>query len=437
MFDTSRGFPYPLPMTSIDSPLEERLLERFLRYVRIDTASNRHAKTSPSTPGQLELARMLAGELQELGLSGVELDEQGFLFASLPSNLPEEETRTPEIGLMAHLDTSDAAPGNNVNPQVHNSYDGAPIRLQDGVNLDPAEYPELSRYKGQTVITSDGTTLLGADDKAGVAEIMTALEVLVRHPDIGHGRVSIYFTPDEEQGSSMQRFPIHKVTARYCYTFDGGEEGTIEAECFEGYKAEVTFYGRSIHTGVARGKLVNAIEMAAKYLTMIPGAETPQATDGRYGFFFPLEISGTIERSFLEIYVRDFEETEVLRRLEVLRQIGRAVEAVFPRGRVEVKTQKQYANLRRFLQETPEVVGYLEEAIRRTGIEPVHRIIRGGTDGARLSELGVPTPNVFTGGQNYHSRQEWVAVPAMVRAVQTAVNLCALWGEHGDHSRAG
>jgi tripeptide aminopeptidase len=424
-------------MSTDDSWLEQRLLERFLRYARIDTASTRHAQGSPSTPGQLELAGLLVSELRELGLSGIELDEQGFLFAHLPSNLPGDRPQPPEIGLMAHLDTSDAAPGSNVAPRVHTAYDGQPIRLEEGVVLDPAEYPELARYLGQTLITSDGTTLLGADDKAGLAEIMTALEVLIRSPEIGHGRVSVFFTPDEEQGLSMERFPIGKVTARCCYTFDGGEEGTIEAECFEGYKAEVSFHGRSIHTGVARGKLVNAIEMAARFLAAMPGAESPQATDGRYGFYFPLEISGTIERARVEVYVRDFEESEATRRLEALQHLGKAVEAMFPRGKVEISTRKQYANMRRFLQETPEVVGYLEEAIRKTGIEPIHRIIRGGTDGARLSELGVPTPNVFTGGHNYHSRQEWAALPAMMRAVRTAVNLCALWGEHPKRSPAG
>jgi tripeptide aminopeptidase len=425
-----------LAMTSTDPWVEEHLLARFLRYVRIDTGSTRHATTSPSSPGQLELARLLVEELQDLGLKAIELNEQGFLVARLPSNLPTGAPEPPEIGLMAHLDTSDAAPSSNVTPRLHAPYDGETIRLRDGVLLDPAEYPELARYRGRTIVTSDGTTLLGADDKAGLAEIMTALEVLVRHPEIRRGPLSVYFTPDEEQGGSMERFPIEKVTARYCYTFDGGEEGTIEAECFEGYKAEILFHGKSIHTGVARGKLANAIEIAAKFLCMLPGAESPQATDGRFGFYFPLEISGTIERAALEMYIRDFEEEEVLRRIDALKTIGTAVEAAFPRGRVEVKSRKQYANMRRFLQEAPEVVGYLEEAIRRTGLEPAHRIIRGGTDGARLSELGIPTPNVFTGGHNYHSRQEWAAVPAMVRAVQTAVNLCALWGEHGKRDRA-
>jgi tripeptide aminopeptidase len=411
--------------------IEQRLLERFLRYVRIDTASDRHSKSSPTTAGQLELARALVVELEQLSVRDVELDEGGFIIAHLESNLKDSAKQPPEIGLLAHLDTSDAAPGKDVDPRVHEKYDGKIIALKDGVVLDPEEFPELRGYSGQKIITSDGRTLLGADDKAGLAEIMTAVEYLVNHPDLPHGKVGIYFTPDEEQGLSMQRFPVKKISAKYCYTFDGGEEGTIEAECFEGYKANLRFIGKSIHTGIARGKLVNAIEMAAKFLGLLPGAESPQATDGRYGFYFPLEITGGIEETTLEIYLRDFEEQEVQRRSAALESMARAVEAVFPRGRVEIKIEKQYANLRRYLQDVPEVLIYLERAIRETGIEPVYKIIRGGTDGARLSELGVPTPNVFTGGHNFHSRQEWAAVPAMIRAVNTAINLCRLWAEGG------
>lgn len=411
--------------------IEQRLLERFLRYVRIDTTSDRHSKSSPTTAGQLELARVLVEEFEQLSVEDVELDEGGFVFAHLESNLKGSAKQPPEIGFIAHLDTSDAAPGRDVDPMVHEEYDGKIIALKEGEVLDPEEFPELLKFQGQKIITSDGRTLLGADDKAGLAEIMTAVEYLVNHPDLPHGKIGIYFTPDEEQGLSMQRFPIGKISAKYCYTFDGGEEGTIEAECFEGYKADLRFIGKSIHTGVARGKLVNAIEMAAKFLSLLPGAESPQATDGRYGFYFPLEITGGIEETTLEIYLRDFEEQQVQRRAAVLESMARAVEAVFPRGKVEVKIEKQYANLRRYLQGVPEVLHYLEQAIRETGIEPVYKIIRGGTDGARLSELGVPTPNVFTGGHNFHSRQEWAAVPAMIRAVNTAVNLCRLWAEGG------
>lgn len=407
--------------------MEQRVVERFLRYVAVDTTSDRHSKSLPTTAGQLELAGMLVGELEELDLKQVELDAGGFVFAHLPGNVSPGSDGPPEIGLLAHLDTSDAAPGAGVSPQLHVEYDGRPIQLAEGLRLDPEEFPELLRYRGQTIITSDGRTLLGADDKAGIAEIMTAIEYLVTHPGTPHGAVAVYFTPDEEQGLSMQRFPMDKVSARYCYTFDGSEEGTIEAECFEGYKAELRFIGRSIHTGVARGKLVNAIEMAAALVALLPGAESPQATDGRYGFYFPLEIAGGIENTSLEIYLRDFDEREVKRRVEALENMGRAVEAAFPGGKVELIAEKQYANLRRFLEGVPEVLRHLEQAIRETGMEPEYRIIRGGTDGARLSELGVPTPNVFTGGHNFHSRLEWIALPAMVRAVQTAVNLCRLW----------
>jgi tripeptide aminopeptidase len=409
--------------------IETRVLERFLRYVRIDTTSDGHSKSSPTTPGQLELAKVLVEELEQLSLENIELDEGGFVFAHLGSNLKGSAKQPPEIGFIAHLDTSDAAPGKNIHPRIHEKYDGKIIELEEGIVLDPAEYPELDKYRGQTIITSDGTTLLGADDKAGVAEIMTAVEYLIEHPEVPHGRIGFCFTPDEEQGLSMQRFPLEKISAKYCYTFDGGGEGTIDAECFEGYRADLRFHGKSIHTGVARGKLVNAIEMAARFLNLLPGAESPQATDGRYGFYFPLEITGGIEETTLEIYLRDFEETEVQRRAAALESMARAVEAAFPKGRVEIKIEKQYANLRRYLQGVPQVLTILEQAIREAGIEPEHKIIRGGTDGARLSELGVPTPNVFIGGHNYHSRQEWAALPAMVRAVNTAVNLCRLWAQ--------
>ena len=380
-----------------ESWARERVLERFLRYVRLDTTSDRHSASFPSSPGQLELGRQLAAELRGLGLADARPDEEGFLFVRLPANLPPGRAGVPEIALMAHLDTSDSAPGRDVRPVVHERYDGKPIRLEGGVCLDPAEFPQLARYRGRTVITSDGRTLLGADNKAGVAEILTAAEYLLAHPEIPHGEVSLYFTVDEELGTGMLRFPRAKASASYCYTFDGDEEGVVEAECFEGYRAQVTFTGRSIHTGVGRGKLVNAIELAARFLALLPGAESPQATDGRYGFYFPLEITGTLERAAVEIYVRDFEDAEALRRLEALRRIAQAVEAAHPGGRVEVATEKQYSNLRRFLEPVPQVLSLLERAIRETGIEPVRRSIRGGTDGARLSEKGIPTPNVFTG----------------------------------------
>jgi len=410
---------------------EENVLDRFLRYVRMDTTADGHAKTSPSTPGQLELGRLLVGELTALGVEGAVMDDGGFVFASLPGNLPAGVQGVPEIAFMAHLDTSPAAPGKNVKPLVHRDYDGEAIRLPGGPVLDPETSPELKDYRGKTLITSDGTTLLGGDDKAGIAEIMTALEYLRDHPRIAHAPLQVIFTPDEELGLSMERFPVEKFSARYGYTIDGGNQGHIEAECFEAIKAKVTFRGVSIHTGSARGRLVNAVEMAARYVGLLPGAESPQATDGRYGFYVPMEIRGNVEDAEVEVFLRDFEEAEVKRRADVLKKMARAVEALHPGGHVKVKLKKQYANMHKYLTGDPRVLGLLEEAVRATGIEPVREIIRGGTDGARLSELGIPSPNVFTGVHNMHSRTEWAALEAMVRASQTVVGLARLWAERG------
>jgi tripeptide aminopeptidase len=260
---------------------------------------------------------------------------------------------------------------------------------------------------------------------------MAALEYLRDHPEIVHAPLQVIFTPDEELGLSMERFPVEKFRARYGYTIDGGRQGRIEAECFEAVKAKVGFQGISIHTGNARGRLVNAVEMAACYVSLLPGAESPQATDGRFGFYVPMEIRGNLEEAEVEIFLRDFAEAEVRRRSEVLKKMARAVEALHPGGRVKVKLKKQYANMSRYLSGEPRVLSLLEEAIRATGIEPVHEIIRGGTDGARLSELGIPSPNVFTGTHNMHSRTEWSALEAMVRASQTVVGLARLWAERG------
>jgi tripeptide aminopeptidase len=409
---------------------EENVLERFLRYVRMETASDGHSKDKPSTPGQLELGRLLVAELAALGLEKPAMDEGGFVFARLPANDPAA-SGVEEIAFMAHLDTAADAPGKNVKPLVHRDYDGGPIRLPAGPVLDPESSPELLDYRGGTLISSDGSTLLGGDDKAGIAEIMAALEYLRDHPEIVHGPLQVVFTPDEELGLSMERFPVEKFSARYGYTIDGGKQGGIEAECFEAYKAKVIFEGRSIHTGSARGKLVNAVEMAARFVSLLPGAESPQATDGRYGFYVPMEIQAKLERAEVKLFVRDFDEAEAKRRCEALKKFARAVEAMHPGGRVKVKLKKQYANMRKYIDGEPRVLALLEKAIRATGIEPRHEIIRGGTDGARLSELGIPSPNVFTGSHNMHSRTEWTALEAMVRASQTVVGLARLWAESG------
>ena len=412
-----------------DNWFRERLLKRFTDYIKIDTTSDRHSHSQPTTPGQLELAEILCRELKDLGLVDIELNAGGFLFAVLPANLPSGSKAVPVIGFMAHLDTSEEAPGKGIKPQLHENYNGEVIKLKDGVVLDPNEFPDLLDYRDDTVITSDGTTLLGADDKAGIAEIMTAIEYLQNHREIKHGNIQIIFTPDEEQGLSMEHFPMEKVKAKYCYTLDGGKEGAIEDECFEAYKAEVVFRGISIHPGDARGKLVNAIEMMNSFLSLLPQAESAQATDERYGFYFPLEIKGRPEEAELLLYLRDFEKEVVERRIEAVKTFAQSVEAAFPGGNVIVNVKRQYSNMLQYLRKVPEVTAMLEEAIRESGIEPQTEIVRGGTDGARLSELGVPTPNVFTGGFNFHSRKEWVPLSAMVRATQTVVNLSRLWAK--------
>jgi tripeptide aminopeptidase len=409
---------------------EDELLARFTRYARVYTTSDRHSEEVPSTSRQFDLARMLEAELRELGVEEVDLDERAYLLARIPASTPELSGATP-IGFMSHVDTSPDSSGEHVQPQLHRSYDGGTLLLGGEVVLDPAEYPALRDYTGETVITSDGSTLLGADDKAGIAEIMTAVAYLHEHPEFAHGPIEIIFTPDEEIGRGMDHFPIDKLRSRYCYTIDGGDEGTVEAECFTAYLARVEFTGRVIHPGRARGKLVNATTMAGTFLSMLPRAETPEATDGRYGFYCPLEVGGDMGSAWVELIVRDFEMAEVERRIEALRSLARAVEASFPGGRVTVEAHEQYRNMRDILADHPNTVERATAAIRETGMEPKLEIIRGGTDGSRLTQMGIPTPNIFTGAQNMHGRHEWVALPAMVRSAKTILNLIRLWGEAG------
>ena len=289
----------------------------------------------------------------------------------------------------------------------------------------------LASRKGDTIITSDGTTLLGADDKAGVAEIVTAVDWLITHPEIEHGVVEIIFTPDEETGRGMDSFPKEKLESVCCYTLDGDVEGAIETECFNAEKATITFQGVPIHPGTARGKLVNAVTMAAAFAAMLPRNESPEATDGRYGFYLPHEISGNADRTVLTVFLRDFEAGEIDRRKKALQTFAEAVESQFPGGRASVDTFTQYINMRAFFDKNPQVVDLLIEAVRRTGLEPVRKTIRGGTDGARLSEMGIPTPNIFTGGHSYHSRSEWAALGAMASACQVIIHLITLWKEKG------
>lgn len=411
--------------------LPQRLLDRFLRYVKVDTQSDRHIATHPSTPGQWDLLKMLENELKSLGLSDVTLDEHGYLIARIPSNLPDGRL-APTFGLMAHVDTSSDMSGKDVKPQVITEYQGGDIRLGSSPYvLSAEENPLLADYIGQTVITTDGTTLLGADDKAGVAEIMSIVEILLADPGIEHGEIEVIFTPDEETGKGMDLFPVERLRSRCCYTMDGNEHGVIDAECFNASLVEVVCTGIMYHPGSARGRLVNALTMMNRFLALIPQSESPEATDGRYGFYYPLEISGTAASCRLSVYLRDFERTEVQRRYEALVHAAQAVEHLFPGGRVKLTYTKQYANMRDHFDSDPLVMGNLRLAAERAGITLRQEIIRGGTDGARLGEMGIPTPNIFTGGQNYHSRFEWAALPAMADACRLLIELVRAWGKVG------
>ncbi len=407
----------------------EEVQERFLRYVRINTTGNEEiaVKKTPSTEGQWMLLRLLEKELKEIGVDDVYLDDFGYLIARIPGNLPDGKA-VPGFGFMAHVDTSQDAPGADVRPCVHTRYDGGVIELKDGIVLNPAETP-LADYEGETVITSDGTTLLGADDKAGIAEIMTAANWLLRHPEAPRGDLEIIFTPDEETGCGMNRFPVERLQSAYCFTLDGGREGEVETECYYAWKADIRFKGRVIHPGAARGKLVNAVSMAAAFTAMLPRNESPEATDGRYGNYWPHRIEGELENAFVQVFYRSFDADDMKRRTEALYSFASAVEAAFPGGTVSVEPKEQYRNMREEVEKHPLLIKTLHNAVRASGIEPIERPIRGGTDGSRLTAMGIPTPNIFAGGLNFHSRYEWVAVPAMVRSVAVILNLIGMWTE--------
>jgi tripeptide aminopeptidase len=410
----------------LSRPYAAELAERLVRYAKIETTSDHHIEAIPSTPTQWELARLLVDELKALGIRDVSLNEHCYLIAKVPPAKGYEGI--PTIGLMAHLDTSSDVAAKNVKPRVIRDYDGSPVELGHGYVLDPADdNPDLAAKVGDTIIVTDGSTLLGGDDKAGIAEIMTALRWLLAHPELPRGPLEIIFTPDEETGKGMNLFPMEKLSATACYTLDGSRTGEVEAECFNARTAKLHFKGRSIHIGYARGKLANAVSMAAAFVSMLPRNESPEATDGWFGYYCAHEISGTLDDATVEIFLRDFSAEGMERRVKALRAIAAAVEAQFPLGSIEMEILKSYANMREKLDERPEVLERLMEAARRSGADPYIKPIRGGTDGARLTELGVPTPNLFTGSYNYHSRFEWVSVSDMVLATATILELVGLW----------
>ena len=410
-----------------DQELEPLVVPRFMRYARYWTESDRHAEATPSTLGQWDLARALRDELAALGIRDLELTEHCYVIARIPASKGREGA--PSVGFLAHIDTAGDVSGKDVTPHLVREYDGKKIELAGGLSLDPAREPDLAAQQGGAIIHAGGDTLLGADDKAGVAEIMAAAEYLAAHPEIPHGPVEIVFSPDEETGKGLPEFPLEKIKSAACYTVDGGAMGEIEAECFNAWKADVEFAGRVIHVGAARGILANAALMAAAFAVMLPRSESPEATDGYYGYYCPMEISGDLETARLELFLRDFESEGMQRRLAALDAMAKAVEAQFPGGQVVVKTKAQYYNMKDKIGESPQVLERLKAAMDNAGIEWRLKPIRGGTDGSRLTELGIPTPNIFTGGRNFHSRLEWVSVGEMCAACRVIIELVRLWGE--------
>ena len=392
--------------------------DRLVRYAQVWTTSDPDSPSAPSTARQLDLSRLLLDELKEFGLDA-ELSDAGIVYGTLPGN-----TDAPTIGLVAHVDTSPDVSGENVKPQVFR-YDGGPHPLPADPSqvLDPVEWPELANHVGHELISSDGTTLLGADDKAGVAEIMTAVGYLVRNPDVRHGPVKVAFTPDEEIGHGVDNFDLDGFGAEVAYTLDGSTAGEIQDETFSALEARVRFRGRAVHPGYANDILVNAIRLAADFVAALPRELSPERTEARAGFIHPTRITGDAENVEVRMILRDFDEELLERHAQVVRETAERV------GGAEVELRRQYRNMKETLDTVPHAVELAVEAIRRAGVEPRRSSIRGGTDGSRLTELGLPTPNIFTGGQQYHSQREWVCVADMGAAAETIVHLAQLWAE--------
>ncbi len=404
--------------------LRREAVERFCRYVAVNTASSEESETSPSTPAQLDLARMLAAELEELGLSGVMFDEHGYVYATLPAS---PGVAAEPLTLLAHMDTSPSESGENVRPVLHENYDGGQIEFIDDADLvlSPDDSPELLRFRGETIITASGNSLLGADDKAGVAEIMSVLAAFSRYPELSHPELVIVFTPDEEIGRGTDHINVNKL-GRFGYTVDGGMIGEIDVECFNALRAVVEFRGMNVHPGYAKNRMINAGNIAARYAASLPEFEAPEHTEGREGFFHLTGLEGDENRAILKIIVRDFDENANRRRVGLLERLRDEFEVRYPGLRIELSVTEQYRNMSEVLDLHPDTVALAEQAMVMAGVEPDRKSIRGGTDGARLCFMGLPTPNLFTGGVLFHSRKEWIAAPALQKACEVLVNLCAL-----------
>lgn len=400
---------------------KESVSNRFIRYTQFDTMSDDSlvGKVRPTTPGQMILLKQLKKELEELGLETY-LGKEAVLMGTLKGN-----TSAKTIGFMAHVDTANDVMGNGVKAQRH-VYRGGDIKLDNGTVIKESENRDLELYMGEEVITSDGSTLLGSDDKAGVAEIMEAISYIKAHPEVPHGDIEVFFTPDEETGSGMDAFPFDRKKSVCCYTIDGGREGEIESECFNAASIEVVVHGVSTHLGSARGKLVNAVTVASHIVTSLPQSESPEATDGRYGYYCVLGFEGNQAKAKLDIFIRDFDSKCFDERIENVERVVRSIEALY-HAKIDINKSVTYRNMAIANSKLPEATKSIMEAGEALGIEIYESIIRGGTDGARLAEEGTPCPNIFTGGHNLHSLEEWIGVPAMSKSVNLIIEIARWW----------
>jgi tripeptide aminopeptidase len=406
----------------------QSVVDRFLRYIKIDTQSARKAESFPSTAKQLKLAKLLVEELQALGLSDAAMDEHGYVTATLPANIDGD---APVVGFLAHIDTSPDFSGEGVNPQFIENYDGGTVVLnaEKGIHMSPENFPALKKYIGKTLITTDGTTLLGADDKAGVAEIMAAVETLVSNPEIRHGTLKIGFTPDEEVGAGVDLFDVEKFGADFAYTVDGGEVGEVQYENFNAAGAEVTIHGRNVHPGKAKLKMLNALLIGMEFNNLLPVFERPEFTEDYEGFYHLFQFEGTVEEAQMAYIIRDHNREKFEEKKRLIQAAGDFINRKYGERVIEVELEDQYFNMSEKVTPHPEIMEIALQAVRAVGLEPLVEPVRGGTDGSKLSYMGLPTPNLFTGGHYYHGKYEFIPTFAMEKAVETIVTIAQLVAE--------
>lgn len=410
--------------------MKEKVLEKFLRYISIDTASDPESESQPSTSKQLDLSRLLVKELREMGINNAELDEWGYVMATIQSNLPEGED-VPAIGFIAHVDSAPDASGANIKPQIIKSYDGSDIIINKelGFVMKVDDFPELLKYKGQTLITTDGTTLLAADDKAGVAEIMTAAEYIMTHPEFSHGTIKIGFTPDEEIGRGVDKFDVEKFGAEFAYTLDGGEIGELEYENFNAASAKIFIQGRNIHPGYAKDKMINAIILGTELNAMLPVDQRPEYTTEYEGFFHIIRFDGTVEKANIQYIIRDHDFDKFESKKVLISQCVDFLNKKYGDGTFSLELKDQYYNMRKQVEPHYHIIEKAVEAMEMAGIKPKIKPIRGGTDGARLSFMGLPCPNIFAGGHNFHGKFEYIPAESMEKATEVIINLVSLYSK--------